>query len=79
MKRESFERFIKKLPPNDYVVRVKYKYTNSKAYTYENVLYLGKTGRRRWLTDWYNDKDYASVEGYISISAVGNFMPCKGE
>lgn len=76
----TLEDFYKRIDESgiiqDYIVRIKYKYTweTEDEYTIENEIYFwdGETGDYMWFNDWYEGQQNVEVLEYISLDDVFN-------
>lgn len=58
---------------DDYIVRLRYKYTHENEYTVRNELLTVEdpyTFSHTWLYDWYEGQQDVIVDGYIKVSDV---------
>ena len=68
---QQFDELLDTLPLEDYVVRLKYKYTCEEEYTYSNELLLVNSAfGYEWNNDWHEGQEDVEVLGWLRIDEV---------
>lgn len=69
---EAFEKYIRKLPVSDYLVKIRLKYEHEKYYRYTNELCIWnwETNVYEWFMDWNEGEQDIEILGCIDLDDV---------
>lgn len=69
---EELNARLSELEPDDYIVRVRYKYNHEMAWIEENEIltYNGGEDRFEWENDWHEGQERVELVGWIKVRDV---------
>ena len=70
MSREQFFKWLDEQPIDDKLVRIRYKYSIDKEWTYSNEVLEFCDSDYVWLSDWWEGQEEVEILGCIALEDV---------
>lgn len=70
MSREQFFKWLDEQPIDDKIVRIRYKYSIDREWTYSNEVLEFCDSDYVWLNDWWEGQEEVEILGCISLDNV---------